>query len=159
MVTGRPVKRRKVAYTPEHTYFKPSGVPMIFLEEICLTIDEAESIRLKDLECLEQEECAKKMNISRPTFHRILNSARQKLADALLNGKAIRIEGGNFIMATSYFKCIDGHEWEVPFEKMIDSPPLFCPTCHSKQFRFINYLEPGENCKAHGKRLRKNIHT
>ena len=135
MVIGRPVKLRKVSCSPEYTYFKPAGVPMIFLEEVCLSIEEAESIRLKDFECLDQKSCAKKMSISRPTFHRILSSARQKLADALLNGKAIRIEGGNFMMATSHFKCIDGHEWEVPFEIMVDNPPLLCPRCNSTQFK------------------------
>ena len=135
MVIGRPVKLRKVSCTPEYTYFKPAGVPMIFLEEVCLSIEEAESIRLKDFECLDQKACAKKMSISRPTFHRILSSARQKLADALLNGKAIRIEGGNFMMETSHFKCIDGHEWEVPFEIMVDNPPLLCPRCNSTQFK------------------------
>lgn len=141
MVVGRPVKIRKVACTPEYNYFKPAGVPMVFLEEVCLNVEEAESIRLKDLEGLEQEECAKKMNISRPTFHRILNIARRKLADALLNGKAIRIEGGNFMMATNHFRCADGHEWEVPFEKMVDNPPLLCPKCHSKQFNFVKNME------------------
>jgi predicted DNA-binding protein (UPF0251 family) len=144
MVVGRPVKTRKVSCTPEYTYFKPAGVPMVFLEEVCLTVEELESIRLKDLEGLEQEDCAKKMNISRPTFHRILTIARSKLADALLNGKAIRIEGGNFMMATNLFRCDDGHEWIVPFEKMIVSPPRICPECHNKHFHFINNRQPKE---------------
>ena len=89
----------------------------------------AEAIRLKDLEELDQEECAGKMRISRPTFHRVLGSARGKLADALLNGKAIIIEGGNFEMATRRFRCADGHEWELPFEMMIDGHPRSCPSC------------------------------
>jgi len=78
---------------------------------------------------LEQEECAQRMSISRPTFHRVLESARSKLADALLNGKAIRIEGGNFEMAIRRFRCINGHEWDVPFEVMVNEPPSFCPAC------------------------------
>ena len=53
-------------------------------------------MRLKDLESLEQEECAQKMKISQPTFHRLILSARKKIADAIINGKAIKIEGGNF---------------------------------------------------------------
>ena len=104
---------------------------MTQLEEIRLLVEEAEAIRLKDLEGLEQEDCATRMQISRSTFSRILDSGRQKLADALLNGKAIRIEGGNFEMATSRFRCLEGHEWEVPFETMISAPPEFCPRCRT----------------------------
>ena len=92
----RPSKCRRVAFIPDATYFKPAGIPMRILDEICLTIEEAEAIRLKDLESLEQESGAEKMNISRPTFQRVLATGRKKIADALLNGKAIRIEGGNF---------------------------------------------------------------
>ena len=66
------------------------------LEEVILQVDEFEAVRLKDLEGLEQEECAKKMNISQPTFHRLVLSARKKISDAIVNGKAIKIEGGNF---------------------------------------------------------------
>lgn len=95
----RPIKWRRVAFIPEATYFKPAGIPMRVLEEVRLSVEEAEAVRLKDLEGLEQEQGAEKMNISRPTFQRVLVSARQKIAEALLNGKAIRIEGGNFEMA------------------------------------------------------------
>ncbi len=101
------------------------------LEEVCVSVEEAEAVRLNDLEGLEQEECARRMNISRPTFHRVLGAARSKLADALLNGKAIRIEGGNFEMATRRFRCLNGHEWDVPFETMTTVPPRFCPTCNT----------------------------
>jgi predicted DNA-binding protein (UPF0251 family) len=69
---------------------------MVDLEETILAVDEFEAIRLKDLEGLEQEECASRMNISQPTFHRLVLSARKKIAEAIVNGKAIRIEGGNF---------------------------------------------------------------
>jgi predicted DNA-binding protein (UPF0251 family)/predicted Fe-Mo cluster-binding NifX family protein len=93
---ARPFKCRRVAFMPGVTFFKPAGIPLRMLEEVRLTVEEAEAIRLKDLEGLEQEEGANKMNISRPTFQRILASAHQKMADALLNGKSIRIEGGNF---------------------------------------------------------------
>ncbi len=102
---------------------------MANLEEISLLVEEAEAIRLKDLEGLEQEKCAQKMNISRSTFSRLLDSARQKIADALVNGKAIRIEGGNFEMAVRKFRCLEGHEWEVPFEVMVSEPPEVCPKC------------------------------
>jgi len=125
----RPIKWRRVAFIPEVNYFKPVRIPLRILEEVNLSVEEAEAIRLKDLEGLEQESCAEKMNVSRQTFQRVLASARQKIADALLNGKAIRIEGGNFEMTVRRFKCLEGHEWEVPFETMISVPPEFCPRC------------------------------
>ena len=65
------------------------------LEEINLTLDELEAIRLADFDGLYQEDAAKKMNISRQTFGNIINSAHKKIADALINAKALKIEGGN----------------------------------------------------------------
>ena len=92
----RPRICRRVGFRPNVTYFKPAGMRIIDLDESILTVDEFEAVRLKDLLGLEQEECAKKMNISQPTFHRLIISARKKIADAIINGKAIKIEGGNF---------------------------------------------------------------
>jgi predicted DNA-binding protein (UPF0251 family)/predicted Fe-Mo cluster-binding NifX family protein len=100
----RPQKCRRVEFLPDVTYFKPAGIPLKNLEEISMSVEEAEALRLKDLEGLEQERGAEKMNISRPTFQRVLASARQKIADALLNGKALRIEGGNFEIAPGQTK-------------------------------------------------------
>lgn len=94
----RPRLRRRVWFQPNVTYFKPAGIRMVDLEETILTVDEFEAVRLKDFLNLEQEKAAKKMNISQPTFHRLVLSARKKIAEALVNGKAIRIEGGNFKM-------------------------------------------------------------
>jgi len=68
----------------------------IELEESVLTVDEFEAVRLKDFQEIDQEDAARKMNISQPTFHRLVTSARKKIADAIVNGKAIRVEGGNF---------------------------------------------------------------
>ena len=121
------------------------------LEEICLSVEEAEAIRLKDLEGLEQEECAQRMHISRPTFHRVLESARRKVADSLINGKAIRIDGGKFEMAISRFRCDDfGHEWGVPFETMVTNPPSACPQCDSMNIQLIR--PPGFGLKRQGRR-------
>jgi predicted DNA-binding protein (UPF0251 family) len=92
----RPRLCRRVRFNPNVTYFKPRGIPLRELEEVILPVDEYEAVRLKDLEGLEQEECAKKMNISQPTFHRLVLSARKKIADAIINGKAIKIKGGNY---------------------------------------------------------------
>jgi len=129
---SRPVKLRCVAQLPGAGFFRPVGIPANVLQGVCLSVEEVESIRLKDLEGLEQEECAQRMHISRPTFHRILESARGKLADALINGKAIQIEGGNFSLPQSRFRCNnDGHEWNVPFEALANRLRLSCPRCAS----------------------------
>jgi predicted DNA-binding protein (UPF0251 family) len=124
---SRPPKCRRVEFLPNVTYFKPAGTPLRDLEEVSMSVEEAEAIRLKDLEGLEQEQGAEKMNVSRPTYQRILASARQKLADALLNGKAIRIEGGNFEMRWRRFRCRSGHEWQL--ETPATAPAELCPEC------------------------------
>jgi predicted DNA-binding protein (UPF0251 family) len=138
-----------VSYIPPVSYFKPAGIPLRELEEVCLTVEETEAVRLKDLEDLEQEQCAARMNVSRPTFVRILNAARKKIAEALVHGKAIRIEGGFFEMAASQFRCRNNHEWEVTYENMVGKPPQVCPTCDTPQ---INPLQPvyeaGRCCKG-----------
>ena len=90
----RPRLRRRIWYSPEITHFKPAGVRLAHIIETIITLDELEAIRLKDLEEMDQTKAAKKMKISQPTFQRLL----KKLADALVNGKAIRIQGGNFKM-------------------------------------------------------------
>lgn len=90
----RPKCLRRICCVPGVTYFKPAGVPLRMLEEVVVPLDEVEAIRLADLEGAYQEEAAEKMRISRPTFSRLIESARSKIADALVNGKAIRMEGG-----------------------------------------------------------------
>jgi len=96
----RPRRCRWISVFPHVTCFRPD-IPSIYPDnEITLTLDEFEAIRLKDLLGYDQEECAKMMNISQPTFHRIIKSARKKIADALVNSKLIRIQGGNYEMVT-----------------------------------------------------------
>lgn len=90
----RPKKKRWVKCEPGERCFKPRCRPLEGMEGVYLSIDEFEAIRLADLEGLKQEEAAKLMKISRPTFSRIVSSARNKVGDALVNIKAIRIEGG-----------------------------------------------------------------
>lgn len=98
----RPTKERRVEYIPEFNYFKPVGIPKKELEEVCLTIEEIEALRLKDMEGLIQEEAAARMDVSRPTFQRILTEARSKLVKALIAGNAIRFQGGNYRLANRY---------------------------------------------------------
>lgn len=87
----RPFKCRRVSGTPGSQYFKPRGIPLLDLEEVDLTLDEFEAIRLADLEGFYQEKAAKKMAISRQTFGNIIASAHKKIADAIVNGKALKI--------------------------------------------------------------------
>lgn len=92
----RPVRCRRIGFLPGVTYYKPAGVPLRVLEEVRLALEELEALRLCELEGLEQEAAAGRMGISRPTFQRVLQSARFKIADALVNGRAIRVHGGNY---------------------------------------------------------------
>ena len=102
----RPKKLRWITGQPGVTYFKPQGVPLRFLSQVCLEVDELESLKLADLEGLSQKEAADQMNVSRATFGRIVMQARQKVADALVHGKAIRIEGGEVTLHPDF---IPGH--------------------------------------------------
>ena len=102
----RPRVYRRVGLQPHTTYFKPAGIRMVELEESVITVDEFEAVRLKDLIGLDQEEAAKRMDISQPTFHRLILSARKKIADAIVNGKAIRIEGGNYKIDRSFYRGV-----------------------------------------------------
>ena len=88
---ARPLKPRRILFDPNVTYFKPRAVPLSMLEEVDLDIDELEALRLCDLKNLEQVEAAKKMKISQSTIQRILVSARRKVAEAIIEGKAIKI--------------------------------------------------------------------
>lgn len=90
----RPKKTRWIKCRPGEKCFRPMCAPLSTLKGVSLTLDEFEAIRLTDLERLQQENAARKMKISRPTFSRILSSARNKISDALVNVKSIKIEGG-----------------------------------------------------------------
>lgn len=89
---GRPVKCRLIDCSPASNYFKPAGIPLRILEEVVLDMDELEAMRLTDLEGRYQQDAAEKMGVSRQTIGNILHRAHAKVADALLNGKALRID-------------------------------------------------------------------
>lgn len=88
---ARPKKHRKISCRPDAYYFKPRGIPMFDLEEVILEADEVEALKWADLMSLSHEEAAAKMKISRATFGRIIKKARKKIADSILNSKAIKI--------------------------------------------------------------------
>jgi uncharacterized protein len=130
----RPKKDRLVGFNPKINYFKPRGIPVLDLEEVCLTIDERESIRLADLENLSQEAAGRQMGISRATFGRIVQRARKIVADAIINGKAVRVEGGNYKLMEDIrrFQCqACFHEWQEPFGT---GRPEYCPACQDIDF-------------------------
>lgn len=126
---GRPHKKRNVSYNPNVSYFKPRGIPMKELLESRLTVDECEAIRLADYEGLSHEAAGEMMGVSRATFGRIIEQARKVVADALINGKAIRIEGGSyqFVDTERRFACkVCRHQWVEPCGT---GRPESCPAC------------------------------
>jgi len=140
----RPKKNRIVAYKPDISYFKPRGIPLIDLEEVQLTIDECESIRLSDLLGMSYEEAGQSMGVSRATFGRIIQRARKVIADALINGRAINVEGGNYTLVedSRVFICEKcNFRWE---EACGTGKPEECPECKSNYFHRIAGGESAE---------------
>jgi predicted DNA-binding protein (UPF0251 family) len=127
---GRNKKDRIVKYNPDVNYFKPRGIPMFDLEEVSLTVDEREALRLADFLGMSHEDAGKEMGVSRATFGRIVQNARKTIADAMINGKAILIEGGNFQVIDEFrrFNCGNcNYQWEEPFGT---GRPEQCPECN-----------------------------
>ena len=104
---ARPVKRRRVCRMPGVRDFAPCGKAEC--ETVTLTVDEYEALRLADLEGLTQEECAVQMDVSRASVCATLDSARHKLADMVVNGKGLRIEGGSVVLCEHQEHC-HGHQ-------------------------------------------------
>lgn len=111
----RPKKCRFVKREPGVTFFKPQGIPLRVLEHQVITVDELEALRLSDFLGMSHEETAKQLKVSRPTVTRMLARAHQALADALVNGKAIRIEGGDYVLEGYECQCPKcGAQWFAP---------------------------------------------
>lgn len=127
---ARPKRCRRIHCEPNCKVFKPVGVPVSLLEEVVLSMDEFEAIRLADLERLYHEQAAAKMSVSRQTLGRVLEAARSKVAKVLAEGLALRIEGGEVEMAEKRtFKCRQCyHTWDVPYGT---GRPAECPVCKS----------------------------
>ncbi len=139
----RPQKDRIVTFNPNVSYFKPRGIPMIDLEEVALTVDEREAIRLADLQGLAHEEAGRQMGVSRATFGRIVNRARRIIADALINGKAINVQGGNYRIGDTkrIFVCQHcDNQWE---EAQGSGHPGCCPACHDENIYRLPQMEAG----------------
>jgi len=124
----RPKKNRKVHKPPFYTRFKPTGIAAKDLNQLTLSLDEYEAIRLADFYGMSQEEAAEEMEISRPTFTRLIEAARKKMADFLINGKVLSLNGGNIHFKNNVIKCEDcRHMFTTSFQSNIK----ICPNCES----------------------------
>lgn len=130
------------------------------LDQLTLTVDEFEAVRLADLQGLYQDQAADEMNVSRQTFGRIIQSAHRKIAEALVEAKALAIEGGDIEMSEAReFRCDScQHTWEVPFGIC---RPAECPECKSKNLhRTETNCGTGCGCHGHGRQHgRQHGHT
>jgi uncharacterized protein len=142
--------QRRVDSPPPCGLFKPAGIPARGLEEVLLTVDEYEALRLADYEGLYQEKVAAAMDVSRQTVGRILQTARQKVAEALVHGKALRIEGGAYVTgAERVFVCAGcGNRWPLPFG---GGRLEACPACGGTDLRRLD-AGRGQGGGRHGQR-------
>lgn len=117
--------------------FKPVGVRRCEIDEIVMTLEEWEALRLNDRDGIEQQDAAVMMGVSKPTFHRIITEARRKTVAALTRGKALRIEGGDFrlVERLPHFACRDcGHEWQASHGTDRRGMDMTCPGCGGGMF-------------------------
>ena len=125
---GRPRKCRKIGATPDVTYFKPRGVPMQRLKDVAIPVDAFEAIRLADYKGMPHDAAAEAMDVSRQTFGRILSEARQCVATALVEGAALKINGGNYTLAENETGCRPG----MPVKADIPQDPIPIETAEEK---------------------------
>lgn len=139
-------KCRRVEILPRVQFFHPSETKAYEGEMVVLKIEELEAIRLADLEELDQDQCAEKMQISRGTLQRILYDCRKKIADALVNGKAIQIAGGNYVKGNCGFTCLKCNcVWENDYLEH------FCPECgHTEIYCGDKEAKCQNTCKDKG---------
>ncbi|WP_460185588.1 DUF134 domain-containing protein [Thermopirellula anaerolimosa] len=151
----RPKRCRRVGVALGRTLFKPASVPSRHCAEVILTLDGLEALRLADFEGLYHEEAAQRMGVSRQTFGRILESARKTVAQALVMGLVLRIEGGPVQMTdTRTFTCADcGHSWQVPFG---GGRPQACPACQSNNLYRADDMQAA-SAGADGRCRRKQL--
>jgi predicted DNA-binding protein (UPF0251 family) len=124
----RPRKDRNVHEPPLFTEFKPLGIKNDVLDSISLSLDEFEAIRLADFVGMAHEEASEEMGVSRSTFSRLVDKSRQKVAEFILKGKRLRIEGGNIHFSNNILKCTDcGHMFKIKFNSSFS----LCPECQS----------------------------
>lgn len=130
-------RRRTVTKEPPVSVYKPAGIPAKDLDEILITIDEFEAVKLADFEKLSQRDASIIMKVSQPTFNRILSSARSKIAEGLVQGSVLRIEGGRYILAdgTGQLECMDcGSSVDMSSDNK-----SVCKKCGSTKLRWLRW--------------------
>ncbi|MBE0527162.1 DUF134 domain-containing protein [Candidatus Thorarchaeota archaeon] len=138
-------RHRLVTKEPPVSVYKPAGIPAMELEEILITIDEFEALRLADYEGLSQRDASTEMQISQPTFNRVLSSARNKVASGIVQGYVLRIEGGRYRLAdgSGILECIDcGASVDMSSEDKNS-----CQACGSTKLRWLRWekgMRPGD---------------
>ena len=142
----RPAKERKVEKPPKIHGMKPIGVPGHLLEKISLLIDEYEAIRLSDFERMDHKAGSEYMNISRPTFTRLLQSAHHKIADAIVNVKDLIIQGGNYSFSKILIRCLECNTVSDIGTKHDNFTT--CPECNSSNFVCLNNVFQPGHCKG-----------
>jgi predicted DNA-binding protein (UPF0251 family) len=130
-------RHRFVHSEPTVSVYKPAGIPAKDLDEILITVDEFEAMRLADYEGMNQREACTIMKISQPTFNRILASARSKVAQGLVEGQVLRIEGGRYVLGdgSGGLQCVDCN-YRLDMEK---DKRNVCPKCGSPRLRWQRY--------------------
>jgi len=135
-----PYRKRRIHLPPHFKNFKPGGVPKNLLKSLTLTVDEYEAMRLADYEGHEHLQASEKMGISRPTFTRLIEKARNKIAKAIVEGMELVVEGGNIEFQNTLHRCRDcGDEQMSPSREKLED----CPECGSDNIEDIagNYLD------------------
>ena len=139
-------RKRRIFQPPNFKNFKPSGIPRKMLSKLNLAIDEYEALRLADYEGMDHLKASERMGISRPTFTRLIEKARHKIARALIDGMEIVVEGGNIEFQNTIRRCLDcGDKQLSPSSKKIED----CPECGSNKVEDIakNYLDINHHIK------------
>ncbi|MGQ4910972.1 MAG: DUF134 domain-containing protein [Candidatus Thorarchaeota archaeon] len=133
----RKKRRRTVTKEPPVSVYKPAGIPAKDLEEILVSIDEFEAIKLADFEGLSQRDASAVMGVSQPTFNRILSAGRSKVAEGLVQGCVLRIEGGRYMLAdgTGQLECMDCGS---PVD-MSSNNRSTCKNCGSTRLRWLRW--------------------
>ena len=149
----RPKKERVVYQPPLYSEFKPQGVQRNELEPLSLELDEFEAIRLADYEGMDHNEAALEMDISRSTFTRLIENARRKMSRFLIEGRYLRIEGGNIHFHGNVIRCMDcNHMFNIGFDTDIRT----CPACGSENLvDLAGGFGHGRCCREHGHRNRR----
>lgn len=130
----QPYRKRRIFKPPLIKSFKPVGIPRRMLDQVVLSLDEYEALRLAYYMNLEHLQASKEMGISRPTFTRLIEKARQKMTLALVEGKELVIEGGNISFINNLHRCKDcGDVYTIPINENIEG----CPECGSKNIESL----------------------